>query len=277
MGLFINSLLQKSSNTDAEVPNKLSHRSNNVYHIPILNDMNDYQVWNEKLSKKINNLHKLYKRFIRKYEIKGLKGSEDSITPATEGIKIEDMMSRDQGITYSSDIAKHLLKHDNVSKARFVHYDMFAIESDTISIVNLFEDMEGKNPFSVKIMVENKQPTELDERIEEGDNNGDAIMKEGPEGNVKLDEEIEEVIEENKEDEYNLVFHEIPIKNRADIILYLCYLKADSVEFSKFVKKVRKEELKRNQEKKIKSEKQSEHENKSENIEQKEELLETDW
>ena len=65
MGILMNSLLQKSSNIDPKIPNKLTHRPGKVYHIPILNDMNDYQIWNDKLAKKMTNLHKLYKRFLK--------------------------------------------------------------------------------------------------------------------------------------------------------------------------------------------------------------------
>jgi len=43
---------------------------------------------------------------------------------------------------------------------------------------------------------------------------------------------------------YSLAIHEIPVKFRADIIYFLCQLKADTAEFSKFVKKVQKEEAK---------------------------------
>lgn len=37
--------------------------------------------------------------------------------------------------------------------------------------------------------------------------------------------------------------HEIPIKQRADILLFLCHLKADTPEYNKFIKKVQKDEV----------------------------------
>ena len=203
------------------------------------------------------------------------------------------MVSRDQHITYSSDIAKHLLKYEeNETKTRFVHYDMGAFEAETIAIVNLFEDMNGENPMVVKINNEIIPPIKQEEIIHEGEN-WDVIMQKVSEGievweeiQEKSEEEIsqkapeeapEEVLEEIQEKEYNLALHEISIKNRADILLFLWYLKADSVEFSKFIKKIRKEEVKRNKEEKIKSEKHSEKEQKSENIEIVDEQSETNW
>ncbi|CAI2365661.1 unnamed protein product [Moneuplotes crassus] len=236
MGIFIKALLQKSTNTDPEIPEKLTGRPASVYHVPVLNDMNDYQPWNEKLAKKINYLHILYKRFIKKYGLKELTEEEKANIPNEVLYQMEDITSKDSGITYSSNIRTHLLDpQENEPDVRFVHYDMSAFTAETLSTVTLFEDMDGVNPFRDKEVVSQKdQQSEKEEAAGEGE--GEDAKEE-----YKEEPADSQAPEENSVE--NRLFHEIPIKNRADIILYLCHQKAGSHEYSKFVKKIRKEEI----------------------------------
>jgi hypothetical protein len=223
MGILMKALLQKPSSLEPDI-SKITHRQKATYHVPVLNDMSDYASWNDKLGKKMNYLHKIYKRFIKKYGIKEFEYT--------------DTVSKDQEIKYSSDIDKHLLNYNSEDKkTRFVHYDMAAMEAETLSTVKLFEEMEGQNPFTTKIdneiialnEISKSQAIEVQHEIT---SENEQIQEEPKE---IAEEDVEEVEEEIKE------FDEIPIKNRADILLYLCLLKADSPEYSKFLKKASKE------------------------------------
>lgn len=66
---------------------------------------------------------------------------------------------------------------------------------------------------------------------------------------ISNEADAEDIIEkesaqESAQDSSYLMIHDIPIRFRADILLFLCQLKSQSQEFSKFVKKVQKEESK---------------------------------
>lgn len=90
--------------------------------------MNDYQDWNEKLSKKMNYYHKLYTRFMKRYTAE----------------PVNDMES-----PYSIDVTKHLINYDESNpKTRFIHVDMAAMDAETLAIVKLFEDMKQKKGYS---------------------------------------------------------------------------------------------------------------------------------
>lgn len=222
MGILIKALMQKGQTFEPDV-SKIVHRQKNSYHVPILNDMSDYASWNEKLGKKMNYFHKIYKRFIKKYGIKEFEYT--------------DTVSKDQGIKYSSDIEKHLISYSSEdNKTRFVHYDIAALDSETLATVRLFEEMGGQNPFTTKVDNEIIALNEFSKsQAVEVKHEVTSENEQIPEQKEIIDEEMEEAEEEIKE------FDEIPVKNRADIILYLCLLKADSPEYSKFLKKVTKE------------------------------------
>ena len=107
---------------------------------------------------------------------------------------------------------------------------MKIFDSETLAIIRLFEEMNGQNPFTSKPCIE----------IQQLDNpeNEDNINNEG------------EIIEKNydegpwEDEEFILCMHEIPIKYRADVILFLWYLKADSEEFTKHIKRIEEDENK---------------------------------
>ena len=204
LGVFMKQLLLKSTNTEPELPQKIVSKPASSYHVPILNDMNDYKAWNEKLAKKMNYLHKLYKRFIKKYHLK----EPEFIEPERKATHVKEP-SLCKNTVYSADIQKHLINYDeSEAHTRFMHIDMAAIDAETLSIVKLFEEMNGQNPMRSKPDTEIQALNEPSE-IQEDDEN--LASKAGETGEAEGDEE----------EAYNLAMHEIPVKCRADVILFL--------------------------------------------------------
>lgn len=215
LGTLMQKLMQKPNPFDYDKVSMPSSSRAASHHIPILNDMKEYKSWNEKLARKMSSMHKIYKRFIARYDLKGDKAQDDN--------------SKDSG--YSSDILKHLINYDDTDcSMRFLHEDMKAFECETLTIVKLFEEMEGRNPFTSKSPVDiqpAENPVNCDNQSSCVDNT-DKNFDEGP-----WDDE-----------EFILWMHEIPIKHRADVILFLWSLKADTDEFSRHIKKIEEEEAK---------------------------------
>jgi len=167
-------------NSEPEVPQKLEGRHPSVYHIPVLNDMNDYQAWNEKLAKRMNSFHKKYKRFIKGYGIK-------------DHAYIE-FKHENRKVPYSANITKHLLGYDNSDPSvRFTHVQMNEMNSETLSIANIFEEMNGQNPLSSKTDTEIQALNDLAEAAEENDGEG--------EGEGDLERKAKKEIEDDEEND----------------------------------------------------------------------------
>ena len=240
LGTLIQKLLQKPNAFDNDKAWVSNNSRTNSHHIPILNDMKEYKNWNEKLARKMSFMHKLYKRFIVKYDLKWGK--------------LQDENSKDTG--YSSEILKHLINYDETDcSMRFLHEDMKIFDSETLAIVKLFEEMDGRNPFTSKSTIE-VLPLDNPENCDNSNHEGDIIEKNYEE-------------EPWDDEEFILWMHEIPIKFRADVILFLCSLKADTEEFSKHIKKIEEDEAKQRvttRSKSLKDNKKAANDNVSEDI-----------
>lgn len=135
------------------------------HHIPTLCDLKDYQAWNEKLARKINYMHTLYKRFVNRYALRQPQ-------PETQNLRATD---------YSGDIMKHLINYCEDTDVRFFHEDMKSFDTEILSIVQLFEGFDGQNPFRPQ----SDKPNEQNEAVSYSGEGEDQI-----ENNYDQDSEV---------------------------------------------------------------------------------------
>ena len=123
------------------------------HHVPQLCDSKEYKSWNDKLARKMNYMHKLYKRFINRYSLKQPFMEDKELDP-----------------DFSGDIMKHLINYQEDCNIRFLHDDMKIMDPEILAIVQLFEDLEGQNPFKPTVNEGNDQ-NEMDVEDEADEKN----------------------------------------------------------------------------------------------------------
>ena len=176
LGKLVNNLLLKPAFVDPDTPFDMLKAS--PHHIPQLCDSKDYKSWNEKLAKKLTHMHKLYQRFITRYEL-----NEPYVAP-----------DEFKNTEYSGDIMHHLINYDENCNIRFLHEDMKIFEPEILHISQFFQDLGGVNPF----LPHSEKPESPEQVPQESQNEAEG------EGEQPIQADLEHESAQNNPDEGKL-------------------------------------------------------------------------